>query len=200
MAPQRPAQRAPEAFAEKVALPAVGEALAPRIAVQARPISKAPVRAVMKAFLLFDYRPTVFFAIDRRETGQGSGSKSGSPAARTVAPAGSGFADSSAAERRAIRIVIDRSQRRLRLYRHKRMAMKTKVVVGTPDAPTPLGHFYLTAGFVPGDDFLGPGPPETSAYAAITDWPRGGSSSCTGTSETCVSARASHGCLRVYNR
>jgi lipoprotein-anchoring transpeptidase ErfK/SrfK len=191
----------PEAFAEKVALPAVGEALAPRIAVRARPISKAPVRAVMKAFR-FDYRPTVFFAIDRRETGQGEWLKvriPGRPNGRTGWVRGSRIRLLRSAG--PFRIVIDRSQRRLRLYRHKRMVMKTKVAVGTPDAPTPLGHFYLTAGFVPGDDFLGPWAFETSAYAAITDWPRGGIVGLHGTSETwSVGLRASHGCLRVYNK
>ena len=48
---------------------------------------------------------------------------------------------------------------------------------------------------------LGPWAFETSAYAAITDWPRGGIVGLHGTSETwSVGLRASHGCLRVYNK
>jgi hypothetical protein len=184
-----------------VALPAVGEALTPRIAVRERPAADAPPRAVMKAFR-FDFRPTVFFTIDRKMLPTGEWLKvriPGRPNGRTGWVRGSRIRLIRSAG--PFRIVIDRSQRRLRLYRRDRLVMKTKVAVGTPDAPTPLGSFYLTAGFKPGDDFLGPWAFETSAYAAITDWPRGGIVGLHGTSETwSVGLKASHGCLRVYNK
>lgn len=79
--------------------------------------------------------------------------------------------------------------------------MNARVAVGMADAPTPLGSFYLTASFRPDDDFLGPWAFETSAYAAITDWPRGGIVGLHGTSEGwSVGKAVSHGCLRVRNR
>lgn len=188
-------------YAGKIAVPAVGEALAHRVAVRTRPRTSSPVRAVMKAFR-FDFRPTVFFAIQRRETKRGEWYKvriPGRPNGRTgwvsaavvrlVRPAG------------PFRIVVDRSERRLSLHRGKRLVMKAAVAVGTPDAPTPLGRFYVTAGFRPADDFLGPWAFETSAYAAISDWPRGGIVGLHGTSEPAsVGRRASHGCIRVYNK
>ncbi|MCB0856596.1 MAG: L,D-transpeptidase [Solirubrobacterales bacterium] len=186
---------------ERMALPAVGEALAPRIAVRERPKPEAPVRAVMKAFR-WDFRPTVFFAIDRH----GSGSREwlkvripGRPNGRTGWVRGSRVRLLRSAG--PLHILVDRSERRLTLFRSGRVVMKARVAVGTADAPTPLGQFYLTASFRPNDDFLGPWAFETSAYAAITDWPRGGIVGLHGTSEGwSVGKAASHGCLRVHNR
>lgn len=189
------------AVAARVALPAIGEALAPRVAVRARPTPKSGARAVMKAFR-FDFRPTVFFAIDRVETETGEWLKiriPGRPNGRTGWVRGSRIRLVRSAG--PFRMVIDRSDRELHLFRKGRLVMRSRVAVGTSDAPTPLGHFYVTAAFVPGDDFLGPWAFETSAYAAITDWPRGGIVGLHGTSEPwTVGMRASHGCLRVYNK
>lgn len=185
---------------EDVALPAVGEALVRRVAVRRGPRSDTGVLTVMKAFR-FDFRPTVFFVINRRRMADDEWFQirvPGRPNGRTGWVRGSRIKLLRSAG--PFRIVVDRSQRRLRLYRRHQIVMNTKVAVGTPDAPTPLGNFYLTAGFRPDDDFLGPWAFETSAYASITDWPRGGIVGLHGTSETwSVGLRASHGCLRVYN-
>jgi len=100
-----------------------------------------------------------------------------------------------------VRIVIDRGRRRMVLKRGGKTIVAAPVAVGTPDAPTPLGRFYVAARFAPADDFLGPWAFELSAYAAITDWPRGGIVGLHGTSEPwSIGRRASHGCIRTYNR
>lgn len=184
-----------------VALPAVAEALVPRVAVRARPRPKAATRAVMKSFR-FDYRPTVFFVMARRSKkgvewfkvkipGRPNGRKGWVRASRLRLLGTAG----------PFRILVDRSRRRLTLFRGARPVFTSRVAVGTSDAPTPLGSFYVTAAFAPGDGFLGPWAFETSAYAAISDWPRGGIVGLHGTSETwSVGLKASHGCLRVYDR
>jgi lipoprotein-anchoring transpeptidase ErfK/SrfK len=193
----------PEARAAgTVRLPAVGEALSPRVKVFARPSPTARRIAVMKAFR-FDYRPTVFMVtrrLDRARRGawyrvEVPGRPNGRRGwvrqgrLRLLRPAG------------PFRIVIDRSSRKLRLLKRGRTVLRAPVAVGTPDAPTPLGDFYVTAKFSPADDFLGPRAFETSAYAAITDWPRGGIVGLHGTSDPgSIGRRASHGCIRTYNR
>jgi lipoprotein-anchoring transpeptidase ErfK/SrfK len=65
---------------------------------------------------------------------------------------------------------------------------------------TPLGLFYVTAGFRPTDSFLGSYALETSAYSRLTDWPGGGVVGIHGTSQPWLLGRAvSHGCVRVSN-
>ncbi|HTU16063.1 MAG TPA: L,D-transpeptidase [Solirubrobacterales bacterium] len=184
-----------------MALPAVGRAVSPRVAVRAEPRPEAKVRAVMKA-LRFDYRPTVFFVNGRRDTTEGEWYRikiPGRPNGRI------GWVNASRIrlirEAGPHRIVIDRGRRRITLFRGDRAVLRSDVGVGTPDAPTPLGNFYVTAAFRPDDDFLGPWAFETSAYAAISDWPRGGIVGLHGTSMPwTVGERASHGCIRVYNK
>jgi len=182
--------------------PAVAEALSPRVKVFAAPGDDARRIAVMSAFR-YDYRPTVFFVIGRHQNaiddnwfrvevpGRPNGRRGWvrSSQLRVLRNVGS------------LRIEIDRSQRRLRLQRGSRTVFSSPVAVGAPGAPTPLGSFYVTARFSPSDSFLGPWAFETSAYAAITDWPRGGIVGLHGTSEPAsVGRRESHGCLRMFNR
>jgi len=183
-------------------LPAVGEALAPRVKVFARPAPGARPIAVMNA-IRFDFRPTIFMVIRRLSRAKRGDwyriEVPGRPNGRR------GWVRQSQLRllRRAgpLRIVIDRSRRVLRLLRNSKTVLSAPVAVGTPDAPTPLGRFYLTAEFRPSDDFLGPRAFETSAYAAITDWPRGGIVGLHGTSEPAsIGHRASHGCIRTFNR
>ncbi len=187
---------------DTVKAPAVGEALSQRVKVFSRPSPKADRIAVMRA-LRFDFRPTVFLVTKRltrtrwgnwyrievpgRPNGRrGWVRESQLRLLRRVAP---------------LRIVIDRSRRTLRLLRGSRTMLRAPVAVGTKAAPTPLGSFYVAAEFSPADDFLGPRAFETSAYAAITDWPRGGIVGLHGTSDpSSIGKRASHGCIRTYNR
>jgi len=187
---------------EQIGFPAVAEALSPRVKVLAKPAPNARRIAVMKAFR-FDYRPTVFFV-----TGRSVRAKHGAWLRIDVPGRPNGRRGwVRAAHLRVLheagpfRIVIDRSRRILKLRRGKRSVIKAPVAVGTSDAPTPIGDFYIAAEFSPSDPFLGPRAFETSAYAAITDWPRGGIVGLHGTSDPAsIGHRASHGCIRTYNR
>lgn len=98
------------------------------------------------------------------------------------------------------RIVVDVSARTLRLYRAGRLLMTTRVAVGKPQAPTPLGHFYVSARYVPDNGFLGVYALETSAYSRLSDWPGGGIVGLHGTYLTRLLGQAvSHGCVRLAN-
>ncbi len=150
----------------------------------------------------FDYRPTVFYVLRSRRNkvgnlwyrisvpGRPNGRKGWVPASKLRLRRGVG----------RLRIVIDRSEMRLRLKRGSRRLLSAPVAVGRAKAPTPTGNFYVTAAFKPTDRFLGPWAFETSAYSAITDWPRGGIVGIHGTSDpSSVGKRASSGCVRLYN-
>ncbi len=152
--------------------------------------------------LRYDFRPTIFELVKSRRSVTGDRwfrvHLPGRPNGRTGwVPAESLRVLYSVA---GVRIEIDRSARVLRLIKGGRTVIRTPVAVGAPGAPTPLGSFYVMARFRPSNSFLGPYAFETSAYAAITDWPRGGVVGLHGTSvPSSVGRRASHGCLRVRN-
>ena len=76
------------------------------------------------------------------------------------------------------------------------------VGVGTPEAPTPAGEFYIRdrlGGF--GNPFYGPLAFGTSARSAVlTDWPGGGFVGIHGTNEPqLIPGHISHGCVRLRN-
>lgn len=196
-----PASGAGASVAQQLSLPAIGTALAPRVAVRHRPRPAARVRAVMTSFRP-DYRQTVFFVIGRRTVRSVEWLKvhvPGRPNGRRGWVRSSSIRLSRSAG--PFRIVIDRSRRQLTLHRKRKAVLRTPVAVGKPGAPTPLGRFYVTAAFRPADRFYGPWAFETSAYAAITDWPGGGIVGVHGTSEPwSVGHRASSGCIRLYNK
>ena len=98
------------------------------------------------------------------------------------------------------RIVVHRDARRLEVWRGARLLFRTTVAVGAPGMETPLGHFYVTARFVPDDSFLGVFALETSAYSKLSEWPGGGVVGIHGTSKPWLLGQAvSHGCIRVSN-
>lgn len=183
-------------------LPAAGEAVAAKVVVRGAPRRDARRVATMER-LRFDYRPTVFFVIGRERARDGSEwlriRVPGRPNGQT------GWVAAGAL--RGLRyvgdreLIVDRSGREVRLVDGRgRTMLHAELAVGTAKAPTPVGRFYLTAAFRPSDSFLGPWAFETSAYAAITDWPRGGIVGLHGTSvPSSIGERASHGCLRVLN-
>lgn len=218
-----PAARAAlEKRAADVRLPAAGEAALSRVLVRSAPRRNARRVGAMNR-LRFDYRPTVFFVIGReREGGLGDG---GGPVWLRIRVPGRPNGQTGWVQASALRglhyvggreLVVDRSKREIRLldrggdqrapghrdgHRGRtRTVLRAPLAVGKPGAPTPLGSFYLTAAFRPNDSFLGPWAFETSAYAAISDWPQGGIVGLHGTSEpSSIGHEASHGCLRVYN-
>ena len=189
-----------EKRAADVRLPAAGEAALAKVQVRSAPRRDSRRLETMER-LRSDYRPTVFFVFGRERRDDGLWLRirvPGRPNGQT------GWVQAGAL--RGLRyvggreLVVDRSKREIRLQSGRRTVLKAPLAVGKPGAPTPLGSFYLTAGFHPSDSFLGPWAFETSAYSALSDWPGGGIVGLHGTSEpSSIGHAASHGCLRVYN-
>jgi len=99
-------------------------------------------------------------------------------------------------------LIVDRSHLRATLYRDGRPVFTAPVGVGTPEAPTPAGEFYIRdrlGGF--GNPFYGPLAFGTSARSAVlTDWPGGGFVGIHGTNEPqLIPGHISHGCVRLRN-
>jgi lipoprotein-anchoring transpeptidase ErfK/SrfK len=98
-------------------------------------------------------------------------------------------------------ITIDRSSRRLVLWKRGRPLVSTTVAVGARGMETPLGLFYITWRFVPRAPILGAYAFETSAYSKLSEWPGGGIVGIHGTPMPWLLGQAvSHGCIRVHNR
>jgi len=99
-------------------------------------------------------------------------------------------------------LVIDTAAERLRLYKAGRLIFSAPVGVGTPNDPTPTGHFWIREGFpVRGDPAYGPYAFGTSDYSTTrTDWPHGGVIGIHGTDQPgLIPGRPSHGCVRLRN-
>jgi lipoprotein-anchoring transpeptidase ErfK/SrfK len=98
-------------------------------------------------------------------------------------------------------IVIDRTARKLTLFRDGQEVMSAPVGVGKPSTPTPAGHFWITEKFrVHSSPVYGPYAMGTSAYSRLTDWPGGGVVGIHGTNEPgLVPGAPSHGCVRLHN-
>jgi len=100
------------------------------------------------------------------------------------------------------RIVVRLGKRRLevRRVRDAKLLLATKVAVGAPGSPTPLGRdFYVQSAFVPTDPFFGSFALETTAYARVSDWPTN-VVGIHGTSRPDLLGQAvSHGCVRLAN-
>jgi len=97
-------------------------------------------------------------------------------------------------------IVVHRGSRTIDLYSNGRHVYHAQVAIGAPGMETPLGHFYVTARFVPDDSFLGSFALETSAYSKLSEWPGGGVVGIHGTSKPWLLGQAvSHGCVRTSN-
>jgi lipoprotein-anchoring transpeptidase ErfK/SrfK len=101
------------------------------------------------------------------------------------------------------RIEIDLSTRRLRLFRHGRLALRTPVAIGAPETPTPIGRFYVNQRLLSGD-VTGPfgiGALGVSAFSPVLkDWVQGGPIAIHGTNEPwSIGGAESNGCIRVRN-
>ena len=99
-------------------------------------------------------------------------------------------------------LVVDLGQLRAVLLRNGRPVFSADVGVGTPDAPTPRGEFYVRNKLTSFDNpFYGPIAFGTSARSAVlTDWPDGGFVGIHGTNAPdLIPGRVSHGCIRLRN-
>jgi lipoprotein-anchoring transpeptidase ErfK/SrfK len=100
------------------------------------------------------------------------------------------------------RVVVNRADLTLTLYRAGKRVFRTPVGVGKPSTPTPPGQFYirdrLTAYASPEYGPLAFGTSARSPYE--TDWPAGGFIGIHGTDQPeLIPGRVSHGCIRLRN-
>ena len=102
------------------------------------------------------------------------------------------------------RVVVDLSQRRLRLYRSGKLELETRVAVGAAATPTPRGHYFVNERYVL-PDARGPFGPYVLGISAHSDalrhvWVEDGPIGIHGTNEPwSIGRAASHGCIRVAN-
>lgn len=101
------------------------------------------------------------------------------------------------------RLVVDRATLTATLFENDKPIFEAPVGIGTAEAPTPAGEFYVRlklAGF--DDPFYGPIAFGTSARSAVlTDWPGGGYIGIHGThAPDLIPGRVSHGCVRLRNQ
>lgn len=103
-----------------------------------------------------------------------------------------------------LRVVVDQSDRRLTVFRAGRPVMSTKVAVGTPKTPTPMGRFAVAERIYTGTPraFLGPVVLPLTGYSEKLNEYAGGNGRVAmhGTSlPQLLGTRASHGCIRIGN-
>jgi lipoprotein-anchoring transpeptidase ErfK/SrfK len=101
------------------------------------------------------------------------------------------------------RIEVDLSRRTLTYYRRGRVLVRTRVAVGAPATPTPIGRFYVNQRLTTTDRSgpFGPGALGISAFSnVLTGWVQGGPIAIHGTNAPWSIGRAvSNGCIRVRN-
>ena len=102
------------------------------------------------------------------------------------------------------RIVVDLSQRRLRLYRSGTLALQTPVAVGASATPTPRGRYFVNERYELPDARcpFGPAALGISAHSNVLQhvWVEDGPIGIHGTDEPwSIGRAASHGCIRVAN-
>jgi hypothetical protein len=102
-------------------------------------------------------------------------------------------------------VVVDLAARRLFLYRRSKVVLQAPAVVGSPQYPTPTGHFFVALLTQAPAPPYGPFVIVTSAFATtVTDWEQGGNSmvAITGPLDTLAAiqdggAPLSHGGIRL---
>jgi hypothetical protein len=99
-------------------------------------------------------------------------------------------------------LVVDRRRLVATLLRDGRRVFQARVGVGTPQAPTPAGRFYVRDVVTRyRSPMYGPIAFGTSARSqTLTDWPGGGFIGVHGTDRPdLLPGRVSHGCIRMRN-
>ena len=99
------------------------------------------------------------------------------------------------------RLLVDTRTLTATLLRANRVIFRARIGVGTAEAPTPTGSFYVRNRLTRyRSAFYGPVAFGTSARTALTDWPAGGFVGIHGTSRPeLLPGRVSHGCIRMRN-
>jgi len=97
-------------------------------------------------------------------------------------------------------LVIDRTAKRAKLFKNGRKIWEAPVGIGKAGTPTPRGRFWIRERLKGNGGAYGPWAFGTSAYSAISDWPKGGVVGIHGTNQPqLIPGRPSHGCVRVRN-
>jgi len=103
------------------------------------------------------------------------------------------------------RIIIRQELRRIDVYRSGKRVQKFRIAVGKAETPTPYGRFAIAEEIptnIPGG-FLGPFVLPLTGHSRVLNEYAGGNGRVAihGTSEPqVIGTRASHGCIRLYNR
>jgi hypothetical protein len=100
------------------------------------------------------------------------------------------------------RLLVDRRRLTATLLRDGRRVFRARVGVGTPQAPTPAGRFYIRDVVTRyRSPMYGPVAFGTSARSeTLTDWPGGAFIGVHGTDRPeALPGRVSHGCIRMRN-
>jgi hypothetical protein len=99
------------------------------------------------------------------------------------------------------RLLVDTSSFTATLLRANRVVFRAHVGVGTANAPTPTGTFFVRNRLTRyRSAFYGPVAFGTSARSSLTDWPAGGFVGIHGTSRPdLLPGNVSHGCIRMRN-
>jgi hypothetical protein len=100
------------------------------------------------------------------------------------------------------RVVVDLSTRRLTVFEHGKLVLRSKVAIGAKATPTPVGSFYVNQRFR--DDPAGPYGWAAIGISAFSEvlhgWPQGGPVAIHGTNRpTLLGLAVSNGCIRVSN-
>jgi len=168
--------------------------------VRAAPSGKARALEVLRP-LRPDARPQVLLAVGARRDGRGRLWYRVRIQRRPNGTPGWVIARRLALRPVKTQIVVRRRARDLTVIRGKRVLLRTRIAVGAPGAPTPLGSYFVTARFKPSLRYLGAYAFETSAYSRLSDWPGGGIVGIHGTDRPDLLGQAvSHGCIRVSDR
>jgi len=99
------------------------------------------------------------------------------------------------------RLLVDTNALTATLLRADEVVFRARIGVGTADAPTPTGSFYVRNRLTRYRSALyGPVAFGTSARSSLTDWPAGGFVGIHGTNRPdLLPGRVSHGCIRMRN-
>jgi lipoprotein-anchoring transpeptidase ErfK/SrfK len=180
--------------------PAAGGLEVNAVAVRTKPSKTARVIKVMHQFRS-DYRTQEILAMSVRTGADGRPWYKISVPMRPNGTMGWIPANTVGLSPTVAQIVVHRGSRTIDVYRNGKLAVHGTVAVGAPGMETPLGHYYVSARFVPDDPFLGVFAVETSAYSKLSEWPGGGVVGIHGTSMPQLLGQAvSHGCVRVSNQ
>ena len=187
-------------IAVQTKFPAAGQLAVNSIVVRRHPDPNASSIKVLKYFRS-DYRPMEILAVG---SVVGADGKPWYHVSVPMRPNGTyGWIPAAAADLSPtnVQIVIDVSARTIDVFKRGKHVVHGRVAVGAPGMETPLGHYYVAAGFIPRNEpFLGVWAIETTAYSHLTDWPGGGVVGIHGTDQPWLLGKAvSHGCVRVAN-